>query len=328
MFAGALNKGFSKALPVLGIWLLLAFLASFFSVKELEDSYYPNIFYNYLTQQIKSRALVVCINFASILIGSLIVLRITLNQEIVEKANLFPAWLYLTLGIAAVQPHQISTQAITNVFVLFSLHRLLGTYREEKVLDALFSSAFWLSFSAFVAVYSIICFPLFFIALIIMRPFSLKEWIMSILGFMAPVFLYECIAYLSDFNQWYFVDAVVMFIDYLKKPFLSEYYLPLIILLVVLLLLSFISGLVRGFGNTVKKQKSKSILIWYLVLASIGFFSGGATASRIILTFAPPLCFFVGDFIFNIRQEKVTNTIIVLLIASVLLIYLGHFDLV
>lgn len=328
MLAGALNKGFRGAMPFLVGFLVLAAVFSFFAIKGIESNNYPNLFYNYFTQKIESRFLITCLNYLFVILGVALVGLISVNQEIVEKQNYFPVFLYLLLSLASIQPHQVNPQAFTNVFILYALYKLLDTYRKENVLDHVFEAGFWLSCSAFITISSIISFPLFFITLLILRPFSWRECIVALMGFMAPVFLYECIAYLSNFNQWYFIDATEHFFAYMKTPSFSEFYLPLLALLLLLFLISVISGFVSGFGNTVKKQKSKSVLLWYTGFAFIGAFSGGANSSVIILIYAVPLCFFIGDFLLGIKQTKITNTILTLLILSVIVVFLAQYHVI
>jgi hypothetical protein len=328
VFAGALNKGFRGALPFLTAFFILGAVFSFFAQKGVESNNYPNLFYNYFTQKIDSRFFIVCLNYIFIGIGVLLISLISVNQEVVDKQNYFPVFIYLILGISAIQPDQITPQVFTNVFVLYSIYKLLDTYRKEEVLNNIFVAAFWLSVSAYITISSVISFPLFFIVLLILRPFSWREWIIACLGFAAPVFIYECIAYLSDFNQWYFIKAVQSFVNSLKVPSFSDYYLPMLFLLLLLLFISVISGLITGFGNTVKKQRTKSILLWYIFLASFGFFSDGANSSRIILTYAFPLSFFIGEFLYGIKQTKITNTILVLLFACMTIIFLAQYKLI
>jgi uncharacterized membrane protein YjdF len=89
-----------------------------------------------------------------------------------------------------------------------------------------------------------------------------------------------------------------------------------------------LSLLLGGFGNTVKKQKTKSILLWFVVLNSIGVFSSGSNSSQVILTFALPIVFIVGDFLYSVKQIKITNTILTLLFLCVVIIYLAQYNLI
>jgi hypothetical protein len=328
VFAGTLNKGIRGAIAFISVFFLLSAILSYLAPKGIETNNYPNLFYNFFAHKIESRALIVFLNFLFVGIGGLIVSLIAVKQEVVEKQNYFPVFIYLAISIASINPTQVTPQAFTNVFVLYATYKLLDTYRKEAALNQIFEAAFWLCVSAFITISSIISFPLFFITLLILRPFYWREWIVAIIGFLSPILLYESVAYLSDFNQWYFIKATRLFFDFLKLPAFSEYYLPLSILLLVLFLISLFSGLVGGFGNTVKKQRTKSILLWYVFLSFLGFFSGGSNGSSIILTYALPLSFFIGDFLFGLKSLKITNTILTMIMLCVVLVFLAEFNVI
>lgn len=325
MFAGALNKGIRGGIAFLSVFFLICLLASYFAPRGIETNNYPNLFYNFFAGKIESRALIVLLNYFFILTGAFFISMIAVQQEVVEKQNYFPVFVFLAVSTASVNPTQLTPQALTNVFVLYAVYKLLDIYREEDCLNQVFVAAFWLSVSAFITISSIISFPLFFIILLILRPFYWREWLVALLGFASPIFLYESVAYLSDFNQGYFIKASELFFNFLKLPSFSEYYLPLLLLLLALFIISLVYNLVNGFGNTVKKQRSKSILLWYVFLSFLGFFSGGSNASSIILTYALPLSFFIGDFLYSLKQVKITNTILTLLILCVLLVFLAEY---
>lgn len=328
MFAGALNKGIRGGVAFLTTFFVISAFASYFAPTGIESNNYPNLFYNYFASKIESKLVIVLLNYLFIGLGAMIISFIAVKQEVVEKQNYFPVFIYMALGIACVNPTQLTPQAFTNVFVLYAVYKLLDIYREENALNQIFVASFWLSVSSFITISSIISFPLFFITLLILRPFSWREWLVALIGFAAPIFLYESVAYLSDFNQWYFAQATKLYFNFLRLPSFSEYYLALLILLSVLFSLAIVSGLVNGFGNTVKKQRTKSILLWFAFLSFLGFFSGGANSSSIILTYALPLSFFIGDFLFGLKQIKITNTILVLFMLCVILVFLAEYRVV
>jgi hypothetical protein len=325
VFAGWLNKGFRGSLVLLISLFVISVFLTYFAPRVIELEFYPNLFYNYFTHSIESQTMIVLINYLCIAVGVLLVSLIAVNQEITDKLNYFPVFLYLLFCVVSVNNEQVSSQVFSNIFILFSIYRLLGIYRHETVLKYIFEAAFWLCCSAFITTSTIISFPLFFIILLILRPFHWREWVVAILGFFVPIFLYECMAYLTDFNQWYLFQSGASFFQYLRIPKFSEYYLPLSFLMFVLLIISIFYNLGNGFGNTVKKQKAKAIMLWYLFFSLFGFFSGGANSSVVIITYAFPLAFFIGDFLFQIKRIKITNTILVLILFCVLLVFSGQY---
>lgn len=325
MFAGLLNKGFRGSLALIITLFLLFASCYFFASSALEIDFYPNLFYNYFTRFVDSKPAITALNFLFIGIGTMLISFISVNQEIADKQNYFPVFLFLLISVSSINPGQVSSQALTNVFILFAIYRLLDIYRKDDVLAQIYSASFWLSVSAFITISSIISFPLFFVALLILRPFYWREWVVALIGFLTPVFFYECLAYLSDFNQWYLADAVSLYFASMKSPSFSEYYLPMLLTLLFLSILSIFSSLLNGFGNTVKKQRTKAILLWYLFFSLFAVFSGGANSSSILLTYAFPLSFFIGDFLFSMRQVKIANTLLTLILLCTILIFLGEF---
>jgi len=328
VFTNVLNKGVRSGLAIMLSFFLIFIVLSIFSKVAIESNNYPNLFYNYFANKVNSKLAIVLINYLFVLLGSFLIYFITTNQEIADKANFFPVFIYMTLSSISINAFQISPQAFTNIFVLFSVYKLLDTYRKENVLTQLFQASFWLSLSAFITISSIISFPLFFIILLVLRPFYWREWAVSLLGFFAPVFMFECIAYLSDFNRWYIFSTTNLYFNQLKVPSFSEYYLALLAFTFVLLVLSVLNSLVKGFGNTVKKQRAKFVLLWILFFSTFGFFSAGANSSIILLTYAFPISFFIGDFLFALKEIKITNTIVTLLLVCIALIFLAQYQLI
>ncbi|MDI1355299.1 MAG: DUF6427 family protein [bacterium] len=328
MFAGQLNKGFRGSLVLIILIFAVSQILNYLALNPLEQEYYPNLFYNYFTHAISGKLLINLINFAFIALALVLVNQITAAQEIVEKQNYFPVFLFLLLSVVGANPVQISSQIFTNVFVLYAIYKLLATYRKEEVLKQIFEAAFWISVSAFITISSIISVPLFFVILLVLRPFHWREWVIALLGFFVPIFIYESMAYLSDFNQWYILDATALYFRSLKVPSFSEYFIPLSAALFLLLFISILHNLMRGFGTTVKKQRMKAILLWFLFFSTFGFFSGGANSSSIILTYAFPLSFFIGDFLFRLKQLKITNTILVLLVLCALVVFAGRLGMI
>lgn len=208
MFAGLLNKGFRGSAVLLAVVFVLLIVINMLGRVELENNSFPDIFYNYFSSRLSSRWAIISINFLLILIGSVLINLIAARQEVTEKTNYFPVFLYMLLTGTCVSPYRIAPQAFANVFILFSIYRLLNTYRKEDSLRQIFESALWLCLSFFVTISAIGYLPMFFIALFILRPFYWREWAVALLGFITPVYIYECMAYLSGFNRWYLAEAI------------------------------------------------------------------------------------------------------------------------
>lgn len=327
MFATLLNKGLRGSIVLLILFFIFSYLLLYFSVVNLESVNPNDLFYKKLSSRLTSRSIIIVINLLFVCLSLFILNLIITIQEVVEKTNFFVIFIYLILCVASINPLQVNSDLIANTFILFSLYQLFDTYRKENVLKQIFESAFWLFFSCFIAVSKIIILPIFIIALLILRPFKWQELTISILGFTVPFFIFECVAYLINSNRWFIFKNCFLYFHSFKLPTFKNFYAPFLIVLFLLFLISVIKNIAGGFGNTLKKQKTKSILFWLLFFTFFTFFSVQTTCLSIILSLSIPFSFLIGDYLFEIKKIKITNIFLTLLLISILLIFVSKIGL-
>jgi hypothetical protein len=325
VFAFLLNRGIRGSAALLALFFLFSAAIVYFAPRAVEHYSYPNVFFNYLTGFVGGKAATVLLNFALIAAGGFMLILLSVNEEIVDKQNYFPVFIYLLICLGCVNGFTVPPQLAANVFGTFSLYKILRTYRQENALADIFDAGFWLTFSIYLSIASIAFVPVFFISLVIFRPFYWREWVCGMTGLFVPVFIFECVAYLSEFNQWYIFKAALEYLLHPVTPAISEYFLAFGIMLFIVLFIAIGQNLMHGFGNTVKKQRAKTMLLWMLFFSAINFFLGASTASGILLSYAIPLSIFIGDFLFGIKQVKITNTILVVLMLGCFVILAAKF---
>lgn len=318
MLANSLNKGFRGSLVTILVLYLLVFTLSIFSENTSENYFYPNIFYNYLTAQITSDSLIFIINHLLLLAGMSLVAYIVSNEEIVDKLNYFSIVIYLLINAMALSKENISLFLLSNVAILYASYKVFNIYREVNVLSNIYNACFWIATTLFLNISNIFIFPVLFVALLILRPFSLREFAVAIIGFISPIFIYECLSYLFNFNQWYIFESLSELFSNFRLPLLNIYFLPFVIAISLLFLFTVFSMMAAGFGNTVKKQKAKSIFIWQLILTVPAIFTSGITYVNVFLLYAIPLSFLIGDFFFGIKRLRLANFLLMITILSAL----------
>ena len=77
----------------------------------------------------------------------------------------------------------------------------------------------------------------------------------------------------------------------------------------------------KGFGGKVKTQKTKYVLLWMLVLCLLMVFFE-QVSDMILLSCIIPLSIFIGDYLSEIKQLKIANTLLVFFVASFSIIFL------
>ena len=168
----------------------------------------------------------------------------------------------------------------------------------------------------------------FFIVLLILRPFSWREWLVGITGLIAPVFIYFCIGYLINIPYTDFFTYLSNLFTNFQKPLLSEYFYPLFLCLLLLILFGIGKHFTNGLGGKIKTQKNLGLMYWLLLLSLINFFSKNNNSYFPLIASIIPISVLLSDYFYNIKQLKISNTLFFLLLASGALLFLMNLNLI
>ncbi len=98
MVVGSLKKGLKGALPVLIIFFLVFIIFSVFSTKHSLSDSSVNVLYYQVITGITSKFLVYIFNFTVLALGAVLISFYTIKQEVVDKQNFLPSFIYLFLS--------------------------------------------------------------------------------------------------------------------------------------------------------------------------------------------------------------------------------------
>lgn len=328
MVVGVLKKGLTTALPVIILFFLLFITLSFFSTTNLQSINYDNILYAVLQKKFTGVFSITLINILCFGAGAILISMYTIRQEVVEKSNYLPSFLYVFFSAITLNNTLLHPSLIANVFILSSLIYLTDTYREEVVLSKLFNAALFTSLATFFYINYAFFIIFFFIALIILRPFSWREWLVSVFGLIAPVFVYSCIGYLINIPFTDFFTYLLNLFTNFQKPLLSEYFYPLFFCLLLLLLFGAAKHFSRGLGGKIKTQKNLGLMYWLLLLSLVNFFSRNNNSYFPLIASVIPISVLLSDYFYNIKQLKIANTLFFLLLAGGALLFLMNLNVI
>lgn len=254
-------------------------------------------------------------NLLLILLGSFFISYLTTENEIVKKDNFLPAFIYLLFSYSAVTSNQLQPLLIANLLVLISLRFLYNSYRNENALSDSFGAGFLLTLASSFYTYYILIIPIGIIALLILKSFNWREWLSFLFGALAPIYIYMCISYLllGEFNEPF--ELVSKCLKSAQLPVISEFYLVFILITAFLFCLALFYYITKGFGSRVKIQKSKFILIW-LTAFTFDVSLLDTSSNFFLLPAMLPLSIIIGDYLGEIKQLKIANTLLLLFIAG------------
>lgn len=316
MIVGTLKQKFSVAAPVIALCYILMLIPSFFYTSAYISVDSRNVLHFLIQQRLQSNVAVHTVNILVLLIGAMLISYYSIRHEITDKQNYIPAFLYLFFGQIASGTGLTHASFFANIFILSALSSVTSTYRSENVLSGIFNAGFYTGIAVFFYLNYTFFIILFFIALIIIRPFNWREWLIGVLGFLIPVFIYSCMGYLFNYDFTIFFDNFFDLFSYFQKLLISEYYYPLFVFTCILLIIVVFNHLKNGLGSKVKTQKLTGLMYWFLVLSFINFFSKNNDYYFPALASVIPLCILFGNYFYEIKQLKIANTLFFILMAA------------
>jgi hypothetical protein len=217
----------------------------------------------------------------------------TINgQRLVNRPNYLPGMCYMLLGSFFPSWNMLSSALIASTLLVMVYHRLNRLQTSDSPKIVLFNCGLLLGVANFVYSYAFIFIALIFIALIIYRTFRPNEYLVSLLGFFTPYYLFIAWQYLRDqLNVKEFLLKAAW-----QSPRFEHYnwQLAAICTVAVLILGGIYVIMQQSTKMLVQARNAWSALFCYLLLAlPLPFLNGHTAHWALALT---PVAAFAGAF--------------------------------
>ncbi len=280
-------------------------------------------FYAAIDPLLRANPLAAVITGFLVSLGEAFLLNYIIYQHhILTRRSWLPALLFVVLSACTPGLLWLHPQLIAGFFLLGALHFLLGTYRQDKAFGAVFNAGIFIGIAALFYLPSIVFLLFAIAAIVILRPFIWREWVILILGStVAP--LYTGVYFfwndqLQGMTRRLLIEPIASRDFFLKLP--VEYYF----LSAMTGLLLFVAGgrFLSGAGtSTLKTKKGISVMVWFVVfsLAAILPAQNFAVAGFLFLVY--PLALFISNYFLVARRLWLAESIFLLLLVSIALSY-------
>lgn len=132
-----------------------------------------------------------------LLSNALLINRLVTNQKFTDRAGMLPAISFLLLNMLV--PVSISTMMLlfTGILIVV-IEKLIVSYKNPKPNNTLLIAGFFTGLATALGSPFLILFMWLTASVLIMRPASLKEWLLTSLGFLLPFYFLASGLYLTD----------------------------------------------------------------------------------------------------------------------------------
>ena len=181
--------------------------------------------------------------------------------------NYFPALIVVMLFGIFPKVMLSSNLILANLFLILSFRKIFSLKSQFNTKAKIFDSGFWIGLATLFYSWSILFLILVYVSIIIYKKADIKNFLIPIIGFITPVFIY--------FTFLFYFDNLTIFYNHFNFEYSSsfEMYKPLNILIpllfLVILLVWSILNVSPKFMLVNNVHKSSWVIVLWLLLISI-----------------------------------------------------------
>jgi hypothetical protein len=299
-----------------------AFFRQPFIVNENGTPLY-NLFLNFLGSLPVFLQVLITMSFISI---EAIYLNNIMNRyEVLYKSSYLPAFMYTLLMSLSFPLLSFNPVIPAAFFLIRALDKTFALFKNDAPVPPLFDGCFLIAVASLIYYPSAIFFVLFLVALAILRPFSVREWMISTIGFFLPYFFLGVYFFWTDQlkSGWKsVVENLVM--HHAQKDFIiTKPFFCLLVLLGFILLLSMNLLRQNFYKNVIRTRSNQQILLLFLILAAVSSWMLKVVSLYHFTLMGIPLSVFFGYFFLAVKKRVWLSEL--LLWSLIVLIVWNHF---
>lgn len=125
------------------------------------------------------------------------------RQRLMGKVTYLPGMAYLLVTSLLPDWNYFSAPLIANTIFIFIIVSLFKIYNNEKASGSIFNAAFATGIATFIYFPSLALAVWILLSIIILRPFRINEWVLTLLGVATPYYFYAVYLFISDKWSWH-----------------------------------------------------------------------------------------------------------------------------
>jgi len=257
------------------------------------------------------------------IIQILLIVKLNKDYILIDIRTYLPAIIFILVGCSFRQVQQFEPVLFANIFILLAVNKILQSYRDDSLFTNFFDASVLISLGSLFYFNTIFLFILVWSGLIILRQFSMREWLLSVTGLVTP--------YLFALSFFYIYGNVPDLFSMIAGNFIFDksfeifnlYSLIYLIYLAVLILLSSINIIKKYNKMKISIRKYYKFLFWMFVYSIVIFFAAPNASVEILLITAVPVSFVFTNYLVSIKKESTSSILLLMLMALIVLLQIN-----
>lgn len=249
------------------------------------------------------------------------------KHEVLYKNSFLPGLFYVLLSCSVPQFISFHPLLIVNSLLIFVMDKIFMLYKNESPLALDFDICLLLSIISLFYLPAAVFIMIYIIGLLILRPFSWRDWIVGIMGLITPVFFVFLYYFLNDQTN---EMSVLLFSSgsNINREFNLTKVIPvgyplLIMWIVIMLLLSFFKLRTNFYKNAAKTRNYQQIVLFLLIIAlTMTAFASTQMIYRFSIL-CIPLSIIIAYYFLAVKKKWITTTLFYSLIGIIIYNYIS-----
>lgn len=156
--------------------------------------------------------------FALLFLQAVALNRFINNQRMTNKPSYLPGMAYMLITSLLPEWNYFSAPLLINTILLFILSALFNIYNKQNAKATIFNIGLALGIAGYLLISSLTFVIWILLALAVMRPFRINEWLICLLGISTPFYFYAIYTVIDGQWSWdEFVPAITVGLPSLKQ---------------------------------------------------------------------------------------------------------------
>lgn len=236
--------------------------------------------------------------FALLFIQAVVLTRFINNQRMTNKPTYLPGMSYMLITSLMPEWNYFSAPLLINSILLFILSGLFNIYNKQNAKAAIFNIGLALGIAGYLFISSLIFIVWILLALAVMRPFRLNEWMICLLGITTPFYFYAIYTVIDGKWDWQeFVPHITLGLPSLKQ---SAWLAGSVFLIMIPFLTGgyFVQENLRRMLINVRKGWSL-LLLFLLAALLLPFVNTSGTFENWIMAMVPMAAFHACTYLYS-----------------------------
>ena len=268
----------------------------------------------------KSRVALIVISLLFVVLQAFFLTHVINKQGVLRDSSHLPALLFVIL--MSCFPEQLSFNPLlfANFFIIVFLNSIFNFYRSETAVFEVFNAGVFIGLASLFYWPSLFLFPLTMASLFVLRPFNIREWLVSFFGVLLPFLFFGAVLFWLDMLS---VNSIKSILEPLYSVKFSTAYNGTYIILTAILAIILIAALWRfsrdlnNFSN-LRARKFLAIIVWFFLFAALSYLVASKNSMIGLSFLAVPLSVIISNYFLSLKNQLLAELIFLLLLAAVI----------